>query len=141
MSIHARKLPNELRTALGTIVEPDVQNDRAASTEDAASARAEPAGMSADRQRAGDVARSHPNARKKGTAVECPDLPWYRTERWLAVQLLALVPILAAMFAPIQFRVPLSIAGGTLVAIGTVMMLMHKPTSSLRDTGVDSSSA
>ena len=141
MSIHARKLPNELRTALGTVVEPDARNDRAPSTDDAASTRVEPTDISADRQRAGDVARTEPHARKKGTAVESPDLPWYRTERWLAVQLLALVPILAAMFAPSQFRVPLSIAGGTLVAIGTVMMLMHKPTSSLRDTGIDSSSA
>lgn len=140
MSIHTRKLPDELRTTLGTIVEPDARTDRAPLIDDAASARVEP-DTSKDGARAVDVAPREPTARRQDAAVESPDRPWYRSERWLAVQLLALVPILAAMFAPSQFRIPLSIVGGTLVAIGTVMMLMHKPTGSLRDAGTDSWSA
>jgi len=55
------------------------------------------------------------------------DLPWYRRERWLAVQLAALVPILGAMLVPATYRLSLCILGGALVAIGTLMLLRHKP--------------
>jgi len=50
------------------------------------------------------------------------DLPWYRKEGWLAIQAVALVPILGAMFVPANYRLPLCILGGALIAIGTVMM-------------------
>jgi len=45
------------------------------------------------------------------------------------------------MFAPREFRLALSIVGGTLITIGTVMMLTHKPTGTLRESRTDSSSA
>ena len=141
MSIHARKPATGHGASFGTVIHPDARHDRAPSIDGPASTRIEPIDLPGDRQHASDVARAEPTARRQHVPVEPPDLPWYRTERWLAVQLLALVPILSAMFAPSQFRIPLSIVGGTLVAIGTVMMLMHKPTGSLRDTRADSSSA
>jgi hypothetical protein len=141
MSIHARKPATDRGTTFGSVILPDARHDRAPSTDGPASTRVEPIATSGDRQRAGDDSHTESSARRQHATVESPDRPWYHTERWLAVQLLALVPILSAMFAPSQFRIPLSIVGGTLVAIGTVMMLMHKPTGSLRDTGADSSSA
>jgi len=55
------------------------------------------------------------------------DLPWYRREKWLAVQIAAIVPILGAMLVPATDRLPLCIFGGVLVAVGTVMLLRHKP--------------
>ena len=66
--------------------------------------------------------------------------PWYRKERWLVVQLAALIPILTAMLAPQEYRVPLCILGGALVAIGTVMMLRHDPTGERSDQGAGAES-
>ena len=77
-----------------------------------------------------DHARQHPNdsTTVRDTIVDAAELPWYRRERWLAVQVAALVPILGAMLAPATYRVPLCVLGGALVAISLMMLLRHKPT-------------
>ena len=73
-------------------------------------------------------------------APHVPDVPgtsWYRRERWLAVQLVALIPILGAMFAPAAYRAPMCIVGGALIAMGTVMMLRHHQSSGGTRKGPD----
>ena len=74
-----------------------------------------------------------------GDAHEAAGLPWYRKDRWLVVQLAALVPILGAMLAPVAYRLPLCIVGGALVAVGTVMMLRHDPKGARSTQGAGSS--
>jgi hypothetical protein len=46
----------------------------------------------------------------------------------LAVQLLALVPILGSLLLPREDRVPLTLVGGAPVVIGALMLLRRKPT-------------
>jgi hypothetical protein len=123
MSVHTRKLPGDGNVRPGTVFFTEVPTVLPSGPEASPESRepevAAPP-LEAPRTLRGDVA----SARTDGAA----DLPWYRRERWLAVQLVALIPILGAMLVPVQYRVPLCILGGALVAIGTVMMLRHDPT-------------
>jgi hypothetical protein len=51
---------------------------------------------------------------------------WYRSESWLAVELAAVVPVVAALVAPEAFRIPLVALGGLLVALGLAMLVVHE---------------
>jgi hypothetical protein len=130
MSAHARQLPNNSTTALDAIVDPNARHDASSSPEASPSPRDHEAVTAS-----GDA----PRARSTGDATPATggadELPWYRRESWLAVQIAALVPILGAMFVPTTYRLPLCVLGGTLVAIGTVMLLRHKPTPAASRSG------
>jgi hypothetical protein len=125
MSVHTRKLPGDGNVRPGTVFFTEVPTVLPSGPQASPEAREPEVEVAAPpletpRTRRGDVATARTN--------EAADLPWYRRERWLAVQLVALIPILGAMLVPVQYRVPLCILGGVLVAIGTVMMLRHDPT-------------
>ena len=49
--------------------------------------------------------------------------PWYRTESWLVVSLLGFLPLLLALAAPQNLRVPLVSVAGLLIACGLVMLV------------------
>jgi hypothetical protein len=124
MSIHTRKLPTNSTKLLDRLVDPNSLQDEAPS----------PAVAPAPVERETIVAHDDPAPRRFAADEVAPsddaaDLPWYRRETWLVVQILAILPILGAMLVPASYRLPLCILGGALVAIGTVMMLRHKPTS------------
>jgi len=124
MSIHTRKLPTGPTKLLDRLVDPNSLHD------DAPSPAAAPA--PADREK--DIVSDDPPPRPSAAEPIAPsggtgDLPWYRRETWLAVQIAAIIPILSAMLVPAPYRLLLCILGGTLIAIGTVMLLRHKPTS------------
>ena len=59
------------------------------------------------------------------------DLPWYRSETWLAVELSAFVPIALAFLLP-AFQLPLFGAGALLSVTGLAMLIFRKPTQSAR---------
>ena len=122
MSIHARKLPTNSTTLLDGLVDP---NSRQAETPTPATAQVHRETIVVPDDPSPAHAFAEPVAPSDGTA----DRPWYRRETWLAVQIMAIPPILGAMLVPESYRLPLCILGGTLVAIGTVMMLRHKPSS------------
>jgi hypothetical protein len=124
MPLHTRPLPNNAKSTLDALLDPAARADLGTPTElpeamderaDAAPPRGTP------RRDVTDVPFVH-------AAPPASGEPWYRTERWLLVQLLALVPILGAMFLPMTYRIPLFVAGGSLVLTGTMMLLRHKPT-------------
>jgi hypothetical protein len=136
MSIHTRKLPGDGNVRPGTvffsnppIVLPSGPQPAPESHEPEATA----APPEAPRARRAEV----PMASIEPAAEQ----PWYRKERWLVVQLAALIPILGAMLVPVAYRVPLCILGGVLVAIGTVMMLRHDPTDAGSGRGVEAGSS
>ena len=124
MSIHTRKLPTTSTKLLDRLVDPNsLQLETPA-----------PAAAPAPADRETVVAPDDPPSRRSVSDQIAPsgggtDLPWYRRETWLVVQIAAIAPILGAMLVPAPYRLLLCILGGTLVAIGTVMMLRHKPTS------------
>ena len=122
MPVHTRQLPTNSRTVLDELVDSNARHDR--------STRDEAQPSSHDRQM--DVPPEaqpapRPIFNDESQAEGSSDLPWYRREAWLAVQIAAMVPILGAMLVPATYRLPLCILGGVLVAIGTVMLLRHKP--------------
>ena len=119
MSMHARQLPNDAHERIGTIFAPDARS-------------IPPTPPERSPERSTD--RTPERTPERTPAPRAPDLPWYRKERWLAVQLLALIPILGAMFAPAAYRAPMCIVGGALIAIGTVMMLRHHQSSARQQT-------
>ena len=124
MSIHTRKLPTGPTKLLDRLVDPNSLHDDAPS----------PAAAPAPAGREKDIVSDDPPPRPSAAERIAPsggtgDLPWYRRETWLAVQIAAIIPILSAMLVPAPYRLLLCILGGTLIAIGTVMLLRHKPTS------------
>lgn len=128
MSIHTRKLPGDGNVRPGTVffsnpptVLPSAPAPQPAPESSDQAAAAPP------RETPRETARSRRVELAAAASDAAADLPWYRKERWLVVQLAALVPILGAMLVPPAYRVPLCILGGVLVAIGTVMMLRHEP--------------
>ncbi|MFL5620512.1 MAG: hypothetical protein ACJ79A_19210 [Gemmatimonadaceae bacterium] len=130
MSVHARQLPDNSRRALDTLVDPNARHERSSSPE------ASPAPRDQETFTAsGDAPRRRSAVDADPATDVAGDLPWYRRERWLAVQIAALVPILGAMLVPATYRLPLCVLGGALVAIGTVMLLRHKPTQATAGSG------
>jgi hypothetical protein len=126
MPLHSRPLPNNAKSTLDRLVDPAARADLGTPMElpDATNEPTEAAPpRGTPRRDAADAPFVHP-------APPASDEPWYRTERWLVVQLLALVPILGAMFLPMTYRVPLFVAGGVLVATGALMLLRHTPAPS-----------
>jgi hypothetical protein len=122
MPIHTRNLPTNSRTVLDALVDPNAHHDR--STRDEA-----PPSVN-DRETAVPpeaVSPPRPIFNAESHAGGESDLPWYRREKWLAVQISAMVPILGAMFVPVTYRLPLCVLGGALIAVGTVMLLRHRP--------------
>ena len=133
MSIHTRNLPTNSRTVLDEMVDPNARHEHSSSHETQPTAR--------DREAlappvVGPSPRSEfePEATSEGGS----ELPWYRREKWLAVQVAAIVPILTAMLVPAPLRLPLCVLGGALVAVGTVMLLRHKPTPASSRSGSSS---
>jgi hypothetical protein len=58
--------------------------------------------------------------------VPAPDgRPWYRSEAWLAVELAALLPVLAALVTPQPARVPLVVLSAALIALGLAMLVVR----------------
>ena len=121
MPIHTRQLPTNSRTVLDELVDPNARHERSSS------AREKPAPN--DREAAVSPEVTPPRSDFDAGAVTAggSGLPWYRREKWLAVQIVAIVPILSAMLVPVTYRLSLCILGGVLVAVGTVMLLRHKP--------------
>ena len=121
MPVHTRNLPTNSRTVLDELVDPNARHDR--STHEAPPS-------ANDREIAIALeAVQLPGAKitDESETGGGSDLPWYRREKWLAVQIAAIVPILSAMLVPETYRLPLCVLGGALVAVGTVMLLRHKP--------------
>ena len=136
MSIHTRKLPTSSTKLLDQLVDPNSLQDEAPSPALAPSPAVAPAPV----DRVTVVAADDPPPRRSAAEQIAPsddatELPWYRRETWLVVQLAAIMPILGAMLVPASYRLLLCILGGTLVAIGTVMMLRHKPTPASSKSG------
>lgn len=129
MPVQSRQLPTNSRTVLDGLVDPNTRHDRSSAdgAQPSLSGR-EPAG-SPD---------SPPSLAGSDTETETgggSNLPWYRREKWLAVQIAAIIPILGAMLVPETYRLPLCVIGGALVAVGTVMLLRHKPTPASSGSG------
>ena len=53
--------------------------------------------------------------------------PWYRREPWLAVELAAFLPMVAAFLVPEQLGVPLVGFSGFLVAAGLALLIRRGP--------------
>jgi hypothetical protein len=122
MPIHTRNLPTNSRTVLDELVDPNARHDR--STRDEAPLSPKDREAAAPRE---TESPPRPTFSEESHASGGPDLPWYRREKWLTVQISAMVPILGAMFVPATYRLPLCVLGGALIAVGTVMLLRHKP--------------
>jgi hypothetical protein len=122
MSIHTRQLPTNSTTLLDTLVDPNARREESSS----------PAASAPPADRETLIAPDDPPRRRSAAEAsetrDAADLPWYRRETWLAVQITAIIPILGAMLVPASYRLPLCVLGGLLVAIGTLMLLRHKPT-------------
>ena len=58
--------------------------------------------------------------------------PWYRTERWLLVELAAFVPLVISFFLPSRWRLPLVGLAAGLVIIGLVMLARRGPDAAER---------
>jgi hypothetical protein len=58
------------------------------------------------------------------------ELPWYKSEAWLAVELAAFVPIALAFLIPPESRMPLYGVGALLALVGLGMLILRKPTPS-----------
>lgn len=140
MSIRTRQLPTNSRTVLDELVDPNARHERSSSHERHQVPGAGPA-VAPTEVAPPEVARPdfEPPFRSdfepEVTTAASADVPWYRREKWLAVQVVAIVPILSAMLVPASYRLPLCVLGGALVAIGTVMLLRHKPTPALSRSG------
>ena len=130
MPIHTRNLPTISKKVLDELVDPNARHERSLPPAEQPSShdRASPVPREASPPPGSEFEPKHP------TDVGS-DLPWYRREKWLAVQVAAIVPITSAMLVPAPLRLPLCVLGGALVAIGTVMLLRHKPTPASTGSG------
>jgi hypothetical protein len=79
------------------------------------------AGTPPDRSR-GEDARTVPSRSASPTTSG----PWHREERWLAVSLAALVPIILALAMPPAIKLVLLGVGGVMIASGLAMLVMHE---------------
>ena len=122
MPLHTRQLPTNSRAVLDELVDPNARHDRSTRDEVQPSARDRELAVPSDASPA-----PRPIFNDESLAGGNSALPWYRRETWLAVQIAAIVPILGAMLVPVTYRLPLCVLGGVLVAVGTVMLLRHKP--------------
>jgi hypothetical protein len=130
MSIHTRQLPTNSTRLLDTLVDPNARQKE--SPTPAAS------GAPIDRQTItppDDPPRRRSAGAETSETGDTSDVPWYRRETWLAVQITAILPILGAMLVPAPYRLPLCVLGGALIAIGTLMLLRHKPTTASSESG------
>jgi hypothetical protein len=59
------------------------------------------------------------------TPLDAPELPWYRSEAWLAVSLSAFIPAGVAVVVPQSLKFPLLGLSGVLIAISLAMFLRH----------------
>ena len=122
MPVHTRQLPTNSQTVLDGLVDPNVRHERPSPT------GPKPSPNDEDRVGSPEEAPAPVSHFDSGPETgQGSELPWYRREKWLAVQVAAMVPILAAMVVPASYRLPLCVLGGALVAVGTVMLLRHKP--------------
>ena len=62
---------------------------------------------------------------QRGEQSLAASLPWYRREAWLVASILAVIPVLLAIIAPQQWRMPLMGLGGLFMAI-SVMLLFRR---------------
>lgn len=126
MPLHTRPLPSNAKSTLDALLDPAARADLGTRTDmpEATDER-----VDAVPPRGGTPHAKVAEPTVLHVAPTPSDKPWYRTERWLVVQLLALVPILAAMLFPMTYRVPLFVAGGSLLVTGTLMLMRHAPTS------------
>ena len=129
MPIHTRQLPTNSRTVLDALVDPNSRHDRPSSDDVMP--------LPTDRETAvpPEVAPSPRADLDAQTHGGGSDLPWYRREKWLAVQIAAIIPILGPKLVPEAYRLPLCVLGGALVAAGTVMLLRHKPIPATSGSG------
>lgn len=68
---------------------------------------------------------SLPSAPVAAPAVEPDPRAWYRSEAWLAVEMSAVVPVVAALVAPEAFRVPLVALAAALILLGLAMLVVR----------------
>ncbi|HET9797820.1 MAG TPA: hypothetical protein VFP90_07525 [Gemmatimonadaceae bacterium] len=128
MPLHTRPLPSNAKSTLDALIDPAARSDLGTRT-DLPDAIDERAGAAPPRITPSSQVAEQTIVHEE---TDASDKPWYRTERWLIVQLLALVPILGAMLLPTTYRIPLFIAGGSLVLTGTMMLLRHTPAPAAR---------
>lgn len=122
MSVHTRQLPTDSMTALDALVDPNARHEPTSSPDVSPQIpERETHATSNDASPPRPQANASPRAEDAG-------LPWYRRESWLTVQISAFVPILGAVLLPETYRLPLCVLGGSLVAIGSLMLLRRKPT-------------
>ena len=122
MPVHARNLPTNSQKVLDELVDPNGDHDRSTPHEAPPSANDRKMPIPPEA-----VPLPHVKITDETATGGASDLPWYRREKWLVVQIAAIVPILSAMLTPETYRLPLCVLGGALVAVGTVMLLRHKP--------------
>jgi hypothetical protein len=73
-----------------------------------------------------DAPTSERTTSERDSGVPAPDgRPWYRSEAWLAVELAALLPVLAALVTPQPARVPLVVLSAALIALGLAMLVVR----------------
>jgi hypothetical protein len=123
MPMHTRNLPTNSKTVLDELVDPDGRQ-ASSSSPDARTSSNEPTVATPRSATPPERSEFEPADAHHRVAS---DLPWYRRETWLAFQVAAIVPILAAMLVPAPLKLPLCVLGGALVAVGTVMLLRHEP--------------
>ncbi|HTK50012.1 MAG TPA: hypothetical protein VL328_18660 [Gemmatimonadaceae bacterium] len=126
MPLHARPLPTNAKSTLDALVDPTSRAELDTPADHTTAAHERTTGAPPR----GTVLHDTREPTRMHVAPESSDEPWYRTERWLVVQLLALVPIVGAMLMPATYRIVLFAIGGALVAAGTVMLLRHTPAPS-----------
>ena len=126
MPLHARPLPTNAKSTLDALVDPTSRAELDTPTDVTNATHERTAGVPPR----GTVLHAASEPTPIHLAPAASDKPWYRTERWLVMQLVALVPILGAMLLPTAYRIPLFAIGGALVAAGTVMLLRHTPAPS-----------
>ena len=61
--------------------------------------------------------------------------PWYRRERWAAVCIASVVPVVGAIFAPQAWKIPLAIVGGLLMSASMLLLLRQHREPAIRDDG------
>ena len=124
MSYHARPLQVTAGTPGSPRIAPPDPTEAALppalDSDAAAPAAAEPRPLATPSDN--HAARSRDSAARR---QQVPAATWYRRERWLVVTLVAFLPVLAALFAPMELRLPLVGASVLLVLIGVGMLLRH----------------
>ena len=126
MPIHARQLPKNSNSVLHAVVEPDARVD-------GTSLGGAPSSVGDRREIDSSDDLRLLDSSERGVerdAAVVTNGPWYRREPWLVVQLLAFVPIIAAMFLPKAYHLPLFGVGGSLIIVGIVLLIRRELTAS-----------